>query len=284
MYYKGLAISRIFMIIGLLLSSGLLTQNQARSWTIHECIRYAMENNIQVKRQELLSMVADKTYNQSKLELLPDLNTGLENIYSSGRSLNLDEYRWENRNQQQGSMGLRSDVTIFNGLQNLNTIKQKKYNLQSALENLEKAKNDIALNIATAYLQILLDKELLTVTENQYRVTMIQVNKTETLVKVGNVSKGTLLKIKAQVASEKSNITRMRNQLRISKLTLVQLLDLENPENFTIVTPQNLSIENQTTIVITDSVFNYAVQNMPEVKSAEYLLQSKKRHWLLPVV
>lgn len=113
---------------------------------------------------------------------------------------------------------------------------------------------------------------------------MIQVNKTETLVKVGNVSKGTLLKIKAQVASEKSNITRMRNQLRISKLTLVQLLDLENPENFTIVTPQNLSIENQTTIVITDSVFNYAVQNMPEVKSAEYLLQSKKRHWLLPVV
>lgn len=277
MYYKGLAISRIFMIIGLLLSSGLLAQNQARSWTIHECIRYAMENNIQVKRQELLSMVADKTYNQSKLELLPDLNTGLENIYSSGRSLNLDEYRWENRNQQQGSIGLRSDVTIFNGLQNLNTIKQKKYNLQSALENLEKVKNDIALNIATAYLQILLDKELLTVTENQYRVTMIQVNKTETLVKVGNVSKGTLLEIKAQVASEKSNITRMRNQLRISKLTLVQLLDLENPENFTIITPQNLSIENQTTIVITDSVFNYAVQNMPEVKSAEYLLQSKKK-------
>jgi outer membrane protein len=106
---------------------------------------------------------------------------------------------------------------------------------------------------------------------------MIQVDKTETLVKVGSVSKGTLLEINAQAASEKLNIIQRNNQLRISKLTLVQLLDLESPEEFSIVTPKNLSIENQPAVVITDSVFNYAVTNMPEVKSAEYMLQSQKK-------
>lgn len=277
MYLKRLSISIILVIIGLLAYSDLSAQTSVRSWTLKECIQYAMDNNIQIKRQELQSMIADKNYKQSRFELLPNMNVGFEHIYSSGRSLNLEEYRWENRNQQQGSMGLRSEVIVFNGLQNLNSIKQQKYNLKSAIEDLEKAKNDISIYIATAYLQILLDQELLNVAKNQFEVTMVQVDKTETLVKVGNVSKGTLLEIKAQAASEKLNIIQRNNQLRISKLTLVQLLDLESPEEFSIVTPKNLSIENQPAVVITDSVFNYAVTNMPEVKSAEYMLQSQKK-------
>jgi len=277
MYQKGLSISMILVITILLSCSGLSAQTPVRSWTLKECIQYAMDNNIQIKRQELQSMIADKNYKQSRFELLPNMNVGFEHIYSSGRSLNLEEYRWENRNQQQGSLGLRSEVTVFNGLQNLNSIKQQKYNLKSTLEDLEKVKNDISIYIATAYLQILLDQELLNVAKNQSEVTMVQVDKTETLVKVGNVSKGTLLEIKAQAASEKLNIIQRNNQLRISKLTLVQLLDLESPEEFSIVTPKNLSIENQPAVVITDSVFNYAVTNMPEVKSAEYMLQSQKK-------
>ncbi|MBE9509855.1 MAG: TolC family protein [Bacteroidetes bacterium] len=277
MYLKGLSISMILVIISLLSCSNLSAQTSVRSWTLKECIQYAMDNNIQIKRQELQSLIADKNYKQSRFELLPNMNVGFEHIYSSGRSLNQELYQWENRNQQQGSMGVRSEVTVFNGLQNLNSIKQQKYNLKSALEDLEKAKNDISIYIATAYLQILLDQELLNVAKNQLEVTMVQVDKTETLVKVGNVSKGTLLEIKAQAASEKLNIIQRNNQLRISKLTLVQLLDLENPEEFSIVIPKNLSIENQPAVVLTDSVFNYAVINMPEVKSAEYMLQSQKK-------
>jgi outer membrane protein len=168
-------------------------------------------------------------------------------------------------------------VTVFNGLQNLNSIKQQKYNLKSAIEDVEKIKNDISIYIATAYLQILFDQELLNVAEDQFEVTMIQVDKTEILVRVGSVSKGTLLEIKAQAAGEKLNIIQRKNQLRISKLTLVQLLDLESLEGFSIVTPENLTIENQPVVVLTDSVFNYAVINMPEVKSAEYMLQSRKK-------
>ncbi|MCK4700381.1 MAG: TolC family protein, partial [Bacteroidales bacterium] len=259
MYLKGLSISMILVIISFLSYSDLSAQTSVRSWTLKECIQYAMDNNIQIKRQELQSIIADKNYKQSRFELLPNMNVGFEHIYSSGRSLNLEEYRWENRNQQQGTMGVRSEVTVFNGLQNLNSIKQQKYNQKSALEDLEKAKNDISIYIATAYLQILLDQELLNIAKDQYEVTMVQVDKTETLVKVGNVSKGTLLEIKAQAASEKLNIIQRNNQLRISKLTLVQLLDLESPEEFSIVIPENLSIENQPVVVITDSVFNYAV-------------------------
>jgi len=277
MCQKGLRISMILVITGLLSCSGLSGQTSVRAWTLKECIQYAMDNNIQIKRQELQSMIADKNYKQSKFELLPNLNAGFDHIYSSGRSLNLEEYQWENRKQQQGSMGLRSNITVFNGLQTHNSIKQQKYNLKSAIEDVEKTKNDISIYIATAYLQILFDQELLNVAKDQFEVTMIQVDKTETLVKVGSVSKGTLLEIKAQAAGEKLNIIQRKNQLRISKLTLVQLLDLESPEEFSIVIPENLTIEKQPVVVLTDSVFNYAVINMPEVKSAEYMLQSQKK-------
>ena len=235
------------------------------------------DNNIQIKRQELQGLIAGKNYNQSKFELLPDMNVGFEHIYSSGRSLNTEIYEWENRKQQQGSLGMRSQMTIFNGLQNINSIKQQKYNLKSAIEDLEKAKNDISVYITTAYLQILFDQELLNVAKDQYEITTVQVDKTETLVKIGNVSKGTLLEIKAQAAGEKLIIIQRNNQLRISKLTLVQLLDLEKPEEFSIATPEDLSIENQPTVILTDSVFEYAVINMPEVKSAEYMLQSQRK-------
>ena len=277
MCQKGLRISMILVITGLLSCPGLSGQTSVRAWTLKECIQYAMDNNIQIKRQELQSMIADKNYKQSKFELLPNLNAGFDHIYSSGRSLNLEEYQWENRKQQQGSMGLRSNITVFNGLQTHNSIKQQKYNLKSAIEDVEKTKNDISIYIATAYLQILFDQELLNVAKDQFEVTMIQVDKTETLVKVGSVSKGTLLEIKAQAAGEKLNIIQRKNQLRISKLTLVQLLDLESPEEFSIVIPENLTIEKQPVVVLTDSVFNYAVINMPEVKSAEYMLQSQKK-------
>ncbi|MCD6566326.1 MAG: TolC family protein [Bacteroidales bacterium] len=277
MCQKGLRISMILVITGLLSCPGLSGQTSVRAWTLKECIQYAMDNNIQIKRQELQSMIADKNYKQSKFELLPNLNAGFDHIYSSGRSLNLEEYQWENRKQQQGSMGLRSNITVFNGLQTHNSIKQQKYNLKSAIEDVEKTKNDISIYIATAYLQILFDQELLNVAKDQFEVTMIQVDKTETLVKVGSVSKGTLLEIKAQAAGEKLNIIQRKNQLRISKLTLMQLLDLESPEEFSIVIPENLTIEKQPVVVLTDSVFNYAVINMPEVKSAEYMLQSQKK-------
>lgn len=277
MCQKGLRISIILVITILLSYSGLSAQTHVRSWTLKECIQYAMDNNIQIKRQELLGMIADKNYNQSKFELLPNVNAGLEHRYSSGRSLNTEIYEWENMKLQQGSLGLSSQVTIFNGLQNLNSIKQQKYNLKSAIEDVEKTKNDISIYIATAYLQILFDQELLKVARDQYEVTMVQVDKNETLVRVGSVSKGTLLEIKAQAAGERLVIIQRNNQLRISKLTLVQLLDLENPEEFSIVIPEDLSVENQPAVIFTDSVFEYAVINMPEVKSAEYMLQSQEK-------
>ena len=277
MLQKGLSLSMILVIIGLLSCSNLSAQTSVKSWTLKECIQYAMDNNIQIKRQELQGLIAGKNYNQSKFELLPNMNVGFEHIYSSGRSLNTEIYEWENRKQQQGSLGMRSEVTIFNGLQNINSIKQQKYNLKSAIEDLEKAKNDISVYITTAYLQILFDQELLNVAKDQYEVTMVQVDKAEILMKVGNVSKGTLLEIKAQAAGEKLIIIQRNNQLRISILTLVQLLDLEKPEEFSIVTPEDLSIENQPAVILTDSVFSYAVKNMPEVKSAEYMLQSQSK-------
>ncbi len=97
-------------------------------------------------------------------------------------------------------------MTIFNGFQNYNNIQANKYLLMSTMEDQESLKNNITLNLVGYYLQILLDEELIGVAKQQYNVTLLQVEKNQKLVEVGNVARGDLLEIQAQAASEKLNL------------------------------------------------------------------------------
>ena len=256
----------------------LIAQNQNELWSIEKCINYAHENNLQVKRQSLNVDLTKKDLNQSYYEILPNLNGGLDHQLSSGRSLNTETYKWENTKKQQGSMGVSSDLTLFNGFRNLNSIQYKKYTFLSAQEDLEKVKNDITLSIATAYLQILFNEELLNVSRSQYEVTLLQVNKISRLVEVGNLSKGELLQIKAQAASEKLNIANSQNVLTVSVLDLTQLLDLDSAGNFRIMTPQNLSVGNMGLPESVEDIFRIAATSLPQIKSSEYNVRMAEKN------
>lgn len=244
-----------------------------KSWNLQECIDYAHENNIQVKREKLKTLSQEKDYQQSKYDLLPNLGARLQHELSSGKSLIIGLYEWEDKNIQQGNMSLYSSVTLFNGLQNYNRIKMNELNLYASLENLERVKNNISLNIATYYLQILFDQELLEVAKSQLELTSLQVERTQKLVDVGNIAQGELLKIQAQQASEQLNVINAENQLKISYLNLTQLLDLDSVGDFTIENPKDLNIGNMDLESI-EEVYSKALANLPRIKSAEYLVQS----------
>ncbi len=237
------------------------------NWTLEQCINYALQNNIQIKRQELQTESTKKDYTQSKIDLLPNLNAGFQHQIGKG-SVATQNYSYAS-SVKQGSMGLQGSVTLFNGLQKLNTIQRDKYSFLAAESDLEKAKNDISLSIASAYLQILFDKELLLVAQEQLNITKLQVERTQKLVDVGNLAQGELLRIQAQAANEKSNVTSAKNNLDISYLNITQLLDLDSVGNFEIVVPENLKPENYTSPSVTD-IYQDALNNMPQIKSAEY--------------
>ena len=265
----------LFIIFFLSVSSGFLTA-QEKLWTLEECIRYAIDNNIQIKQQVLQTMVMENALEQSKLNLLPTLNGQAAHNFSFNRTLDQTTYQYVDQNGQSDQFYLGGNLNLFNGLQNFNTIRKNKYQLLASEQDLQSIKDNISLNIALAYLQILLNSELVTTTDNQLQITRQQIVKTRKMFDAGSVAKGNLLQIEAQAASEELQLINLKNQLDISYLTLTQMLELESPEGFRIITPQ---ISVDTNSIITgniDEIFNQAQGLRPEIKSAELSLQASE--------
>ncbi len=246
-------------------------------WTLEECITYAHQNNLQIKKQELNSRMINNNYMQSKLAVLPSLNLGASRDLNYGRSVDPFTNDYITENTSSDRYYASSYLNIFNGLQTLNTIKQKKYNFLCSEQDIEKTRNDITLEIATAYLQILFCRELLEISESQHDVTLLQVEKTRKLVEVGNSAKGELYRMEAQAANEKLNVTNANNQLKLAYLDLTQLLDLDSVGDFDIIFPSDIKID--TTYILKDliTIYQEALNYLPQIKSAEYALRSTEK-------
>ena len=247
-------------------------------WTLEECIDYAHDNNLQVKRQELKARAAEHDYDYARAQTLPTVNGFGNYRFNKGRAPNFDDYTYVNRSFQDANLGVYSRLELFNGLYNLNNIRSSKLSLLSKLEDIEDLKNEIAMKIAGAYLEILLNEELHKVAREQLDITRQQVEKNEQLVQVGNLSRGELYEIQAQEAKEKANVTKAKNTLSISYLTLMQFMDLEDEklENFKIDT-SDLTIDDANPLRSIDSVYADALQVLPMVRSAEYNLKSMEK-------
>lgn len=248
---------------------------QDRYWSLEECINHAIDNNIMIKQQELQTQLQENTLQQSKLGLLPSLNGTATNNWSFGRALDETTYQFtEEQNVRSNNFYASAGVTLFSGLQNYNTIIRNRHNVDASFQDLQNIKDDISLNVALAYLQILLNRELVTVTENQLQTTREQIGKTEKMVEAGSLPRGNLLEIQAQAAREELQLINMENQLDLSYLNIVQLLELDSVNGFDIVVPDILVSE---TGMITESVaniYNTAKETRPEVLSAALRLKS----------
>ncbi|MCU4174544.1 TolC family protein [Carboxylicivirga sp. N1Y90] len=258
----------------LLLTSASQAQ-EVKQWSLLECITYAHENNITIKRQVINADYQDNLLKQSKNDRLPDLNASLSGNLNYG-------YTWvqqEAANVQEStyslSPGITSNISVFEGMTKSNTIKRNEYNLKAALEDSKKTKNDIALQITAQYMQILFDKELLAVAIEQAETSKMQVERTKKLVDAGSVAMGNLLEIKSQAAKEALNVTQQENNLMVSLLSLAQLLDIENPVGFDIESP-NIPELNQFLPDQPNTIFATALDIMPEIKSSQYNLNSSE--------
>lgn len=245
-------------------------------WTLERCINFALENNLDIKRQELQAGLSQKDFRQDMYNLLPSVGAGIEHQLSTGRSLNIENYEWEDRTKQQGSAGVRADLTLFNGLQNYNSIQRGKFLFLSNEADLETLKNDMTLTLAAYYLDILFSEELLEVAKSQYEVTKMQVERNKRLVEVGNAARSELLEMQAQAATEKLKLTEAKNTLEIAILDLTQLLDLDSVGNFTVYKP-DINIELLESPPSVTEIYQNAVSSMPEIRSAEYMLKAQEK-------
>lgn len=250
--------------------------SQQKVWSLEDCIKYAVDHNIQIKQQSLQTRMQKNALDQSKMNLLPTINGQASHDYSFGRALDQNTYTFYNQTVQSDYFYLGGRTTVFNGLQNYNTIQRNKYELLAGEQDLQKIMDNVSLSVALAYLQILLNKELVTANENQLNITLQQIEKTRKLVDAGSSARGNLLQIEAQAAQEEVSLVTMRNQLEISYLNLTQLLELETPSGFEIVVPDINVDQNSVVTGNIDEIFSLAAQTRPEIKSSELKLAASE--------
>jgi len=256
----------------------LFAQDKSNPWTLQQCIEYAVKNNIRIQQNRLNERLAEATLLQSKAQMLPDLNGNASNSYNNGRKVDPFTNQFVTGDWiQSQNFSISTGVTLFGGFQTLNSIRQNKYSLLASGQDVLKMQNDITLSIASAYLQILFAQELLAVARSQEEITRLQEKRTQQLVEVGNAAKGNLLDIQAQLAGEEVNRVNAENNLALSSLNLVQMLNLDTVRDFSIVKPE-LTLPAEAVLGSSaDQVYESALTRQPEIKGAEFRLRGSEK-------
>lgn len=264
---------QLFTLFSIVLMLGGINSSAQNVWSLQKCIDYALENNIQIKQQQLNTDYYETQLSQAKSNRLPNLNAQIGNDNSFGRSLTYDN-TYKNVNSSSLTGGASTNFTIFDGLILTNTIKKQELDLQATLKDLQKAKDDIMLSIARSYLEILFAEEVVLVDEAQIEVTRQQINRTQQLVDAGSLAKGSLLEIQAQLAREELQLVNDKNSVQLSYLTLFQFLELPIAESFTIEKPVLPEIKANISMANSIDVFNNAMNSRPEIQAAQLRVKS----------
>ncbi|HTB32963.1 MAG TPA: TolC family protein [Bacteroidia bacterium] len=244
-----------------------------QEWSLQQCIDYAWAHNISVKQAELNLGVAQNNVTQSKANLLPNISGFVSQTYNYGLTVNPFTNTFANGEVTADDFALNGSLIIFGGFQSINTIRQNEANYKASGYDLQSNKNTLALNISQAYLQILLDEELLQEAKGQQDVSLQEVQHTKTLVDAGSLAKSNLLDIESQEANDEVNEVSAQNQLDLALLTLTQLLDLDSAQSFKVMRPE-ISIPENPAINNPEVIYSAALTNQPDIQSSELKWES----------
>jgi len=249
----------------------------AQPWSLQQCIDYALEHNINVQQKALSQESEEYNLRIAKYSMLPNLNAGVGQSFDFGRSTNREGVIID-QNSSSTSFSLSSNMPLFSGMRIYHQIKSGKSNLRAAMEDLSKAKDDLELNITSAFLSILFNKELLGVARTQVSLTDEQVTRIEKMVEVGRSPQSELYEAKALLAQDEFSVVQCENTLRLSLLDLAQLLELSDVSGFEVVDPQvdDATLSHFTTLLNADTTFHRALLFRPEIKAAQYRLEGSK--------
>ena len=272
---KQTFITKITFLTLLFLS--VLSQAQSKKWTLEECVNYAIKNNISIKQSELDEKSAAIEKSSAIGGFLPSLNINGSHSWNIGLNQNITTGLLENQTTQFTSAGLNSNIDVYNGMQNQNRLRRANLSLLASTYQLSKMQDDVSLNIANSFLQILFNKENLKVQKEQLSNNEKQLQRSQELVNAGVVPRGDLLDIKATVASNNQAIVIAQNALLISKLSLAQLLQLENFQDFDIVDANYPVTESATLLQTPAAIYTKAKEERVELKIAKTNLEIAER-------
>lgn len=264
-------------IVFILFFASLTTFAQGKKWTLKECINHAIQNNISIKQSELDNQNAAITKKDAIGSFLPSINASGSHSWNIGLNQNITTGLLENQTTQFTSANLNANVDIFRGLQNQNQLRKANLTLIASQYQLTKMQEDVALNVANAYLQILFNKENLKVQKEQQSLDTKQLQRITELVEAGNVPKGDLLDVQATLASDNQRVIVAENALLLSKLSLAQLLQIEDFQNFDVSEEDMPTMLSAILTESSDAIIAKAKENRTELKIANTNIEIAKK-------
>lgn len=268
-------------MLSLMLTSGMAVAQQ--TWTLQECIDYAMTNNIQLQQKRITVASNHEDVTQSKHALLPSVSFSTNQNASwrpfAESTINLTNGSMTtNRNtvSYNGTYGINANWTVWNGNRNINTIKQNKLTEQMAELDVQQQANSIQEQIAQLYVQILYETEAVKVCEEIIKASELQRDRAKAMVEVGSLARVDLVQLEAQVSQDKYSLAQAQAQLANYKLQLKQLLEIHDAESFDIAVPTVSDQMVLATIPSELSVYEAALEQRPEIQSGMLNIQSSK--------
>ncbi|MCK9481112.1 MAG: TolC family protein [Bacteroidia bacterium] len=240
--------------------------------TLKDCIALAYKYNPQIRSAELQAQIAKIDWNSAKYSMLPSLSMGVNHGYNFGRSIDRFSNQFVTNRILTDYFSMNADWVVFNGFQKQNSLRASRFNYQAGMKELEAYKNQVALNVASAYLSLLLSKELVKSMESQVNASREQLERTKKLVLSGAADRSAELGLEAQLANENLSLVEALNQKEMARVNLLNLILLPPADNWDIEEPS----VNQTDSPVfeLDAVYQNALKNVPDIQSSLLKVQS----------
>lgn len=251
-------------------------EQPANTYSLEDCIRIALETNPQVKLSELQVQTNENIYAQSKWQRWPSISFSAGQGFSSGRNIDPFTNQFVQQNINSNNYQLGGNITLFNGFQIKNNIKLNDTNLKASSKDLDATRNDIMLNVALSYLQVVTNEELIEVARRQVEASELQVARTAKLVEAGTLAEANLLDLKAQLANDELTLVNAENNLETAKLGLKQLMNMPGSEQINVVKIPVADPALRAYDASIQEVFDTALGNLPQMKAANLRIEAAK--------
>lgn len=253
----------IWMMIPLLLAGNGVTA-QVKRWKFRECLDTALVHNITVNQSRLTNELNKVSLEQSKAGRIPSVSANASEGLSLGKNVDPTTNSFVTQAYHSTNLSINGSYNLFNGLQNANTIRQNRLNVEAGQYDIEKVKNDVTLNITTGYLQVLFAYEVLSAAKNQAEVTAAQVDRTQKMVEAGKSPESDLLQIRSQQATDNLSVITAQNQLDLAKVTLMQLMEIPVTDLFDVEIPTMLEPAQQI-LNTNEEIYRRSLAVMPQI-------------------
>lgn len=264
---KPIIIALVFSL--LTFSLPLVQAQEAKKWTLTECVNHAYEHNITIQQIMLSMELAAKDFSQSKLNMLPGVSAQANQNFDFSNSLDPTTFTFVDQNSRSTTFSLNTSLVLFSGLSQLRSAQLNRANLDASILDVEATRQEIAIAISNFFLQVLSFKESLKVAEKQLEIIEEQLNQSKELVSAGVIPEGNLLELEAQLANAELTVIQSENNRNLALLSLQLALQLDPMEPFDIVEPPTDFDPMTLNLFGLNEVMDYALNNQPSVKAAQ---------------